>query len=497
MRTTSLSLLFAVITAIDALPKPAPKPVSAKALEQCINESALSKKAHELEDLAYSTRNRNRVMGSRGHNLTIDWITSYLDKHPDYYTYEVQPFTALYSRSEGELEVDDEDQEADIFEYSPSGDVEANIVAVANLGCEASDYPDGVADNIALISRGECEFGLKSALAGAAGAVGAIIYNDVPGPIGGGTLGPPPRPEGEYVPTVGIAMENGTAILDALDGAGSVEGEIEVESDIRNITTYNVIAETIGGDHDNVLTVGAHSDSVFDGPGMNDDGSGSIGILEVAMHLAKYTTSNAVRFCWWSGEEFGLLGSTAYVETLNQTASELDKIRLYLNFDMIASPNYVYAIYDGDGSRYGIRGPPGSAQLEHFWEDWFDANNLNHTATAFDGRSDYQAFIDSGIPSGGLFTGADEVKTRRQVRRFGGVAGEILDQNYHTEDDDYANLNFEAFVTMTKAIAASVAEYATSFESIPGGNAKVKREVRPRGQGEAFVVKGGRKMWKL
>ena len=261
--------------------------------------------------------------------------------------------------------------------------------------------------------------------------------------------------------------------------------------------SYNVIAETIGGDHDNVLALGAHSDSVFDGPGINDDGSGSIGILEVAMHLSRYTTSNAVRFCWWSGEEFGLLGSTHYVETLNQTASELDKIRLYLNFDMIASPNYVYAIYDGDGSRYGVRGPPGSAQVEHFWEDWFDANNLNHTATAFDGRSDYQAFVDNGIPSGGLFTGADEVKTRRQVRRFGGTAGEILDPNYHTAEDNYANLNFEAFLPMTKAIAASVAEYATSFESIPGGSARVKRAVRPRGEGDAFVMKGHRKMWKL
>ena len=271
-----------------------------------------------------------------------------------------------------------------------------------------------------------------------------------------------------------------------------------------NLYSFNVIAETIGGDHDNVLVVGAHSGSVYAGPGINDDGSGSIGILEVATQLAGHSTQNAVRFCWWSGEEFGLLGSTHYVESLNDTTSELDKIRLYLNFDMIASPNYIYATFDGDGSAFNLTGPPGSAQVEHFYERWFESNGLNYTATAFNVRSDYQAFADNGIPCGGLFTGADEVKTRRQVAMFGGVAGEIHDPNYHTAEDNYDNLNFEAFLTMTKAMAASVAEYATSFDSLSAGNSirsarvKAKRGMSSRGiGGSALVQKGHVKMWKL
>ena len=160
-------------------PPAEPPLVTQEALEASIQESALSAKAQELQDIAYSTPNRNRVMSSIGYNLTIDWITGYLDDLSDYYTYEVQPFIALYSRSEGNLTIDGEDQEAEAFEYAPGGNVEADIVAVDNLGCEASDYPDAVADQIALISRGECEFGLKAALAGAAGAAGAIIYNEV------------------------------------------------------------------------------------------------------------------------------------------------------------------------------------------------------------------------------------------------------------------------------------------------------------------------------
>lgn len=374
-------------------------PVDGAALEQAITEAALSTKAQELQDIAYSTPGRNRVMSSEGYNLTVEWITGYLDQMSDYYSYEVQSFIALYSHGNATLSVDgDNIQSAEIFEYSTGGTIEAEFVLVDNEGCEASDYPDNVADQIALISRGTCEFGLKSALAGAAGAAAAIIFNDEPGPIGGGTLGPPPRPEGDYIPTVGISQQAGQNIVDSLDAGETVTGVADVYSDIRNVTTYNVIAETKCGNHDSVLVLGAHADSVFDGPGINDDGSGTIGILTTAIELSKYRTNNAVRFCWWAGEEFGLLGSTHYVETLNDTASDIEKIKLYLNFDMIASPNYVYATFDGDGSEFNLTGPPGSAEVEHFYERWFDSNGLNHTATAFDGRSDYQAFADNGIP---------------------------------------------------------------------------------------------------
>ena len=123
----------------------------------------------------------------------------------------------------------------------------------------------------------------KSALAGAAGAAVAIIFNDEPGPIGGGTLGPPSRPEGEYIPIVGISQQAGQNIVDSLDAGDTVTGVVDVYSDIRNVTTYNVIAETKYGDHDSVLVLGAHPDSVFDGPGINDDGSGTIGILTTAI----------------------------------------------------------------------------------------------------------------------------------------------------------------------------------------------------------------------
>lgn len=211
--------------------------VNSKKLQASIRENALSKKAKELEQAAYSTPDRNRVFSSPGHLNTLDFIEGYLNKVKDYYTFRRQPFEALYSQASGNFSADGTAYTPIIFQYSPSGTATAPLVAVSNEGCEAADYPAEVADSIALISRGTCEFGLKSALAGAAGAVGAVIYNNAPGYISGGTLGPPPRPEGEYIPTAGISQENATALLETLSGGGVVQGVLGVESVIENRTT--------------------------------------------------------------------------------------------------------------------------------------------------------------------------------------------------------------------------------------------------------------------
>jgi hypothetical protein len=204
---------------------------------------------------------------------------------------------------------------------------------------EQSDYPATVAGNIALISRGICEFGLKSALAGAAGAVGALVYNNAAGLPLQGTLGVPPRPEGDYVASISITQELGAGYVSAIAGGANVSATIDVTTDIRNISTYNVLATTTSGDQNNKLALGAHTDSVAAGPGINDDGSGTVGILEVAKALSQYKINNAVTFGFWAGEEEGLLGSTYYVENL--PATEAAKIRAYLNFDMVGNSGFL------------------------------------------------------------------------------------------------------------------------------------------------------------
>jgi Zn-dependent M28 family amino/carboxypeptidase len=201
--------------------------------------------------------------------------------------------------------------------------------------------------------------------------------------------------------------------------------------------SVNVIAETPGGDPNRTVVIGAHLDSVPAGPGINDNGSGSGGILEIAEVYAaqQRTPRNKLRFMWYEAEEIGLVGSTKYVEGLTQ--DEKDDILVMLNFDMIGSPNFARYVYDGDGT-IGPEGPTGSGFIEDVFVDYFASQGLFNEPTAFDGRSDYGPFIADGIPAGGLFTGAEVPKTAEQVQQYGGIAGAQLDPCYHMACDTFA-----------------------------------------------------------
>lgn len=455
--------------------------VTSRKLESDITSKKLLRGAQQLQDFAYSYPDRNRIMGGKAHNDTVNWLKKELES-TSYYDVTLQPFSNFVqvSGAVNSFSIGGQAVNGTLFEYSNStaGVVTAPLVAVSNFGCEASDYPADLSGNIALISRGSCDFGLKSALAGGAGAVAAVIYNNVAATVSG-TLGPPPREEGPYVATVGISQAQGQAYLSQLSSGTELTASLDVLTDIQIITTNNVLATSKCGDKNNQLALGAHTDSVGAGPGINDDGSGTVGILNVAKALAKYNVKNAVTFGFWSGEESGLLGSTYFVESL--TPEESLKIRAYLNFDMIASPNYVHQIYDGDGSAYGLTGPDGSDDIEEFFEKYFVRAGVPSNATEFNGRSDYGPFLDANIPAGGTTTGADEVKTEEEQKIWGGVAGEILDQNYHQAGDTVDNLNQEAWLLHARGIAAAVAKYATSWEGFPArtpvSNTTTKRSV--------------------
>jgi Zn-dependent M28 family amino/carboxypeptidase len=176
-----------------------------------------------------------------------------------------------------------------------------------------------------------------------------------------------------------------------------------------------VIAQLPGKNTGNVVMADAHLDSVTAGPGINDNGSGSAALLETALMMAKVKPQNTVRFAWWGDEEGGLSGSTAYVEGLSP--AERDRIALYLNYDMVGSPNYVFMVYDADQSTFEapVPIPPGSTAIEDLYESYYTLAGEPYDDTAFDARSDCQAFIEAGIPSGGLFTGAEVPKTEEQA----------------------------------------------------------------------------------
>ncbi|GAB3299947.1 aminopeptidase PaaP [Geodermatophilus aquaeductus] len=370
--------------------------------------------------------------------------------------------------------------------YSGSGDVTATVQAVdvtippvgtANgntSGCEDADFAGFTPGNIALLQRGTCTFGEKAENAREAGAVGVVLFNE--GQPGRDTLLSPTlgAPLENAIPVVGVSYATGTELAQA---GTSVRIQVDAVSGIRE--TENVIAELSGRTSDNVVMAGAHLDSVPEGPGINDNGSGSAGLIEVAENLAKVKPTNTIRFAWWGAEELGLLGSAEYVDSLSE--DQVADIGLYLNFDMIGSPNFARFIYDGDQSTFpapdGVNVPEGSDQIEYVFEDFYESRGLYYEGTEFSGRSDYQAFINANIPSGGLFTGAEVEKQEYQVPLYGGEAGVAYDPNYHQAGDDITNLDPKALDENSDAVAYAVLTLAydssrvndVAGRPVPGG----------------------------
>ncbi|WYZ37647.1 hypothetical protein EsH8_II_001153 [Colletotrichum jinshuiense] len=458
MRTAALALaLPALAGAVKCKPY-----VDSEKLQELITIEDLLAGSQKLQDIA-DAHEGNRAFGGGGHNATVDWLVEELEKL-DYFDVYKQPFTENFAGSKATLSVSGAAVDARPMTFTPAGTITgAPLVAVANIGCEAADYPAEVSGGVALISRGTCAFSVKATLAKSAGAVAAIVYNNDVGALSG-TLG---AASDGYAPAVGITRDEGLAFVAAIAAGEELTIDLNVISIIEDRVNYNVIAETRTGDPDNVLVIGGHSDSVFAGPGINDDGSGTVGVLTVAKALANFQVKNAVRLGFWGAEEYGKLGSYFYVKSLNSSEEEISKVRAYLNFDMIASPNPILAIYDGDGSAFNFSGPPGSDVIEKDFEDFFESKGLGHVPTEFSGRSDYAGFIENGIPSGGLFTGAEGIKTEAEAALFGGEAGVAYDVNYHLVGDDINNLDHDAYLVNTKAIAHSVAKYAISFDSLP------------------------------
>ncbi|KAI0967079.1 peptidase family M28 [Xylaria arbuscula] len=441
--------------------------VDSELLQAQISIDSLFERAEALYDIAKSSQDQfnhpTRVIGSEGHSRTLEYVTSEIKRLGDYYTLSTQPFPAVMGQVfQSRLVLGHSVPEsATPMSLTPpttgKEPVYGNLVLVDNVGCDTSDYPEEVSGKIAFIQRGTCPFGTKSENAGKAGAIAAIVFNTEKGGLSG-TLG---APSPNHVATFGLSGKDAQPILEKLKAGDDVDSIAFIDAVVNTINTNNIIAQTVEGDPENCVMVGGHSDSVGEGPGINDDGSGSLTLLEVATRLTNFTVKNCVRFAWWAGEEEGLLGSDYYVATLPE--EENQKIRLFMDYDMMGSPNFAYQVYNATNAV----NPTGSEELRDLYVDWYKSKGLNYTFIPFDGRSDYDAFIRNGIPGGGIATGAEGVKTKEEELQFGGRAGDWYDPCYHQLCDDVGNVNATAWLYNTQLVAHSVATFAASFEGFP------------------------------
>ncbi len=421
-----------------------------------------------------STYGNTRSDSSPGYVASVEYVGTKLRDAG--FDVTLAPFTYVgFDVAEESLTVDGAAVTVVAITFSPttgSDGIDAPLVGVpqdATPGCEASDYAglDAVG-KIAVVRRGSCTFAIKSQVARDAGALAVIVANNADTPIGG-TL---QLPENGTIPVGMVSRTDGDALF-----ASGGQAAYVLDTDIGDRTSHNIIAQTRTGRTDNVVMAGAHLDSVPAGPGINDNGSGSSALLETALRLgSRPRVDNAVRFAWWGAEELSLVGSTAWVNALS-AEQKLD-IALYLNFDMIASPNAAYFVYDGDNSdNVGAGpGPEGSAQIEQAFVRFHDRTNRVRTeGSDFTGRSDYGPFIAVGIPSGGLFTGAEGVKTAAQAAKWGGQAGVAYDQCYHQACDTIDNLDRRALERNSDAMAWVIGTYGVSTRDVNGEHGRGER----------------------
>jgi len=372
--------------------------------------------------------------------------------------------------------------------FSGSGDVTAQIQAVAGIidatpptgssssGCSMADFAGFVPGRIALMQRGICDNRTKVLNAIAAGAVGAITMNYADSKSGN-TLSSPygiTVPVFAYIPySVGIDLYH-----QAQQGPVVVQMKADVLSETR--TTYNVIADSKGGDPNSVLVVDAHYDSIF-GAGILDNASGSATILEIALKMQNVTPRNKVRFIWFGGEEVGLYGSWNYINALPQ--SDLSHIAYVMDADVTATPNYVIGVNfpaGGFPSRTYKASRVGYNQIV----DYFNSVGLNHEQTDSDGTDSYM-FNLAGIPGSGILTGQDCCKAQWQVDLFGGFTGNF-EGNIPSYDggcvdnpyifcDNLANNDPDVLEFMSKGLASSVIQLVFDNKlKTSSGNAVIK-----------------------
>ncbi|WP_052117192.1 M20/M25/M40 family metallo-hydrolase [Knoellia flava] len=446
------------------------------------HQEALQKIADNSTDPVYPG---TRAAGTDGYDDSVDYVAGLLRDAGYQVTLDPVDVTFNFPAVLRQLTPVAAEYETGVFTGSGSGEVEGNVIPVdlnltppraSTSGCEAADFAgkDWSGDNdIALVQRGTCFFGTKAYYAEQAGAEAIIIMNQGNTPdrealivADGTSIDEPipgaPGPVTHGIPVVGASFADGAALA----APGSTAYVQVLPAETRS--DYNVIAELPGKNTENVVMAGAHLDSVIEGPGINDNGSGSAALLETALKMAELTPQNTIRFGWWAAEEQGLVGSADYVNGLS--AAERDRIALYMNYDMVGSPNYIFMVYDADESTFEapVPVPAGSEAIEDVYESYYTKVGELYEDTEFSGRSDYEAFILAGIPSSGLFTGAEVIKTEEQEAIWGGTAGEQFDPCYHEACDTIANNSMHALEVNSDLIAFAMLTFAYSTESVNG-----------------------------
>ncbi|MGH2735310.1 MAG: M20/M25/M40 family metallo-hydrolase, partial [Actinomycetota bacterium] len=415
-------------------------------LEEQVTPEAVHAHLVEFQQFA-DEGDGNRSTGTEGHEASVDYVAGLLEGAG--YDVDLQEFSApVYTeRTPSRLALEgtprrplEHGRDFVALLYSAPGRATARVTPVnfeaaaqsrtdVEGACDPAAFSSFPSGDIALVQTAATCFARDQVVNAVAAGAAAVIVSYLPEfdterGIPRATL---ISPDGITAPVIAVTPEVGLRLFGM---APRPRVSLAVHGRTETVTTRNVIAQL--GPTERVVMAGAHLDSVLDGPGINDNGSGSAALLEVALQLADERLRAGVRFAFWSGEEYGLLGSRHYIELL--TPELKAATRVYLNFDMVGSPNFGRYIYE-DGGR---------GRATELFEGYFARRGLTAETLDLQGRSDHGSFLSAGIPVGGLFTGAETALTAREAEMFEGRAGRPADSCYHLGCDDIDNVNRRA-----------------------------------------------------
>lgn len=483
-RTFALLISLVTTVALAATAQPAFADDGDRELLQGVSAERILVHERALQKIA-DHNGGIRAAGTPGYDAAAGYVVRTLRSYG--YSVQQQPLTFPFYRELqpavlAQVSPAPVTYEAGTLAYSGAGDVTAPLVPTTDVmvppapqpastsGCEAADFPAVPAgqQRIALIQRGGCGFGVKAFNAQTAGYAGVVLFNE--GQPGRDQAMTATIGETTAIPVLGVLSYADGAALHraAVAGGGAVVRVAARTENIADARTTNVIAETRGGDPRKVLLVHAALDALPSGPGINGNGSGVSTMLEIARQLSqlRHGPHYKVRFVFFGGDEtravrdpntgsIGLLGSQHYVKSL--TPERLARIFAAVHLDSLASPNYVRFVFDGSG-------PAGSEKITKLFTDQFAARGLATEPTmptTWTGGQDFGPLMNAGIPGGGLFGGAADLKTPEQAAVYGGTAGEAYDACFHAACDTYSQLNRRALTEFGGVAAAVVRKLAT------------------------------------
>jgi hypothetical protein len=475
------ALATAAIMTLVPLPLSGTLPSRSHTVDQLAPVAVIRGHLNDLQRIA-DQHDGNRASGTSGYDASVHYVVSRLRRagyQPRLQRFDFNYFGMLAPpvlRQDAPLDRTYDLGDYLVFDGSGSGSVNAHVTATAT-SCPSGPLPGFPPGDIALIQQpAGCSTATLVSSAEQAGASAVLIYRQAPAP-GGGSAGELPQPRGFALPVLGISSPTVAGELKAAATAGALRMHVETRTVSEVRSSVNVLADTRRDrdpqDH-TVVLAGAHLDSVGAGPGINDNGSSAATLLTIAERLPRAgRTTNTVRFAFWGAEEPGFLGSTYYVDQL--TPAQRGDIVLDLNFEMLGSPNGVRFVMDGDNSQFPagpgvVTGPPGSGAIEAVFADYFAAQHLPVDRVGLLSRSDHVPFALAGVPVGGLFNGAEGIKTPEQATVYGGTAGAPYDACYHKSCDTVDNLEMRTLSQQADAAAYAIAHFAHDLSEVAGSD---------------------------